>query len=116
MRTSAAKDHGGSGGEYSRYDPADDDDFYEHRHPTSGDRPQRPPGLFWRMVRLVRLLVFILPLSLMLIGSFVVDCRNRSGNGFLPDIVRASACAREDLTGHLSGMSETMRTISRAIR
>lgn len=68
------------------------------------------------MVRLIRLLVFFLPLSLLLIGSFLVDCRNRSGNGFLPDFVRASACAREDLTGRLSGLEETMRTISRALR
>ena len=115
MRTSAATDRGGYGDGYGRYDP-DDDEPYGHRHPTSGDRPQRSPGLFWRMVRLVRLLVFILPLSLLLIGSFVVDCRNRSGTGYLPDFVRASACAREDLTGRLSGMEETMRTISRAIR
>lgn len=111
MRTSAAKDHGGSSSEYSRYDPADDD-FTEHRRPTSGDRPQRQPGLFWRTVRLVRLPVFILPLSLLLIGSFVVDCRNRSGTGFLPDFVRASACAREDLTGRLSAMADDLTRYS----
>lgn len=116
MRTSGVSDRVGPGDGYGRYDPADDDDVYEPRHRTTDDRPQRRPGLFWRVVRLIRLLVFILPLSLLLIGSFVVDCRNRSGTGFLPDVVRTSACAREDLVGRLSEMNETMRTISRAIR
>lgn len=98
-------------------DPYEDGDEDERpRRGRASGRPAPSVGAFGRMFRVVRFLVFILPLSLLLIGSFLVDCRDRSGRGFLPEIVRSSACARQDVMGHLSNLEETMRTVSKAIR
>lgn len=113
MRKGAATYDGGSDLDL---DDASEDEAREFRPRRSGHRRRHSPGLFWRTVRLIRLLVFVLPLSVLLLGSFVVDCRNRSGSAFLPDFIGRSACAREELTGHLSGLEQTMKTISQAFR
>ncbi|MBX9930439.1 MAG: hypothetical protein K2Y56_02690 [Methylobacterium sp.] len=112
MRRGAVRDDDEFDTTRSHYRDEDD----ERRSPARRERPRSSPGLFVRMYRLVRFLVFILPLSVLLIGSFLVDCRNRSGSSFMPDVFRISACTREDLTGRLSTLEDTMRTLSRAIR
>lgn len=113
MRKGAATYDGGSDLDFDD-EPADE--ARELRPRRSEHRPRNSPGLFWRTVRLIRLIVFLLPLSVLLLGSFLVDCRNRSGSTFLPDFVGRGACAREELTGHLSGLEQTMKTISQAFR
>ena len=98
----------------SRYRGSREDDTL--RSSGRSERPRSSPGLFGRLFRLIRLLIFILPLTILLLGPYVVDCRSYSPNSILPDIVRTGACTRENLTGRFSAFEDTLRTVTRAIR
>ena len=114
MRRMAVDDDDGFEDAGSRYRGSAEDDTGTRR--GRSERRRSSPGLLGRLFRLVRLLVFILPLTMLLLGPFLVDCRSYSANSILPDFVRTGACARENLTGQLSSFEDTIRTVSRAIR
>ncbi|MCJ2012851.1 hypothetical protein [Methylobacterium sp. J-076] len=78
-------------------------------------RPRRRTSPFRRMVTLVKLALFLMPLGLFLFGNLFADCRARPSFADWASMLGASACARSEMIGNATSMQENFAALRRLI-
>ncbi|MCJ2125820.1 hypothetical protein [Methylobacterium sp. J-077] len=79
------------------------------------DEPRRPrKSLFGRMIGLVKLTVFLLPVAMFLYGRFA-DCSAGSAAAGWFGLIGAGACARGEMIGSVLSMQDNFALLKRLI-
>jgi hypothetical protein len=86
---------------------------WEDERPRRRRRARKGP--LRRLVSVVKLAVFLLPLGLFLYGSVFADCRARASLSDWTSLLGATACARSEMLGNAFSMQDNFATLKRLI-